>query len=294
MTVSMLRAGFFNGLAGKIDTNGYAKGTLASPNANTSGDSIVTHALFIEHPVEVGAPTAERIKVDEFSGNQPRGVQDLGAGPMQAFNWALARNDESLNAIADSSATNTTEISGVSQGGENIIPETLNDMFIFLTFGGTLVSDTGVRSANYGHWWYPYVTMSLNSGGIAQQTGSAQNPNNAVYSVNPNMSTKLPTGRLMSALSVGYTQNVRHFMRSTEKLWMVTTAIMDGTDTTIQLLWLPKYSDASLGSRNLFTKNGTPVAVTSISTTTGLVTLTAAGTVNDIIVIFYPITGVRA
>lgn len=293
MTVSTFRAGLYNGLAMKTDVDGYAKGTLADPNADTSGDSIVTHALFIEHSVEVGAPTAERVRVDEYSGNQPRGVMDLGAGPMQAFNVALARNDESLNAIADGSATNTSEIQGVSQGGENIIPETLNDMALMFTFGGQLVSDTGVRSSMYGHWWYPSLTMSLAPAGIAQQTGSAQNPNNAVYSANPRMSTKLPTGRLMSALDVGYTQNVRHFMRSTEKLWMVTTAIMDGTDTTIQLLWLPKYSDATLGSRNLVTLNGMPVAVTSINTTTGLVTLTGAGSADDIVVIFYPITGER-
>lgn len=293
MTVSTFMAGLYNGVIGKRDQNGYAKGTLASPNAGTSGDSVVTHALFIEHPVQVDAPTGERIRVDEFSGQKPRGVMDLGAGPMQAFNTIFARNDESLNAIADGSATNTTQISGVTQGGENIIPETLNDMFQFWTMGGQLVSDTGVRSSIYGHWWYPYVTMSLVPTGIAQQTSSAQNPNNATYSSNPNLSTKLPTGGLLSELSVGYTENVRHKMRSTEKLWMVTTAIMDGTDTTIQLLWLPKYSDASTGGRNLIMKNGTATAVTSVNTTTGLVTLAAAGTLDDIWVIFYPITGIR-
>lgn len=290
---SIFGAGLYYSLIGKRSRLGYNRGTVADPNAAVGGDTVVSDALYLEHPVEIGPPLADRVRVDEYSGNQPRRILDLGAGPLQPFNITFARDSEDLNAIADGSTTNTTHQEGVKHGGQNILADVLNDLWALFITGGTEVDeDNGTEETVYVGWWFPALTLAMVPQAMAQVASSTQNPNNIIYQASPGRMGKLPTGETFDSLDVGYSTAVRHrIVMSDDKLFQCVSVLFDGTDATFQLNWLPKYADVAVGDRNLFTLDGVPTALTSVNISTGLVTCTAPPAANKIGEFFCPITG---
>jgi hypothetical protein len=117
------------------------------------------------------------------------------------------------------------------------------------------------------------------------------NPSPLTYTMTLQTFKQEMTGVPFSAIpNVNYTDNtaVTHMLDLDYQQFMVETFVMDGTDTTFTLSYLPLYSDATANGRNIIAKNGVQTAVTSVNIATGLVTLAAAGTVGDVWVIVYP------
>ena len=67
----------------------------------------------------------------------------------------------------------------------------------------------------------------------------------------------------------------------------ITTYVDDNSTGSFTLGYLPSTSDETGGATNSITSNGTETAVTSVSTSTGVVTQVAAGTAGDIWVVAY-------
>jgi hypothetical protein len=72
------------------------------------------------------------------------------------------------------------------------------------------------------------------------------------------------------------------------------TWITNGSGSTFNLTYKPLFSDATQTGRNWITRNGLNIAVTSVNTSTGLVTLTSAGSSGDIVNVTYPTNFVPA
>jgi hypothetical protein len=128
-----------------------------------------------------------------------------------------------------------------------------------------------------------------NPGGAGRVTGDVENPNPFTYASDLSPSSRDITGSLITALNIGSVGGLdtATFTISDNPTHVVGT-VMDGVATTIQLPYLPVNStDISGTGANIVTVNGVITAITSISSSTGLVTLTGAGSADDEIIIDY-------
>jgi len=95
----------------------------------------------------------------------------------------------------------------------------------------------------------------------------------------------------MGATQNWYGYNEFEFTMSSLYPYMLDTWIADGTATTFTLTALPKKSTVTTGNTdNWVTKNSVNTAPTSINTSSGLVTVAAAGSAADVWVVWYPVT----
>lgn len=125
-------------------------------------------------------------------------------------------------------------------------------------------------------------------GGAGRVTGDVENPNPFAYTAELSPALRDITGLLLTALSIGSVGGIDTMIRTiSDNQTHVVNIVMDGIATTFTLPFLPLSSDATGVGANIVTINGVPTAVTSISTTTGLVTLTGAGSADDEIVVDY-------
>jgi hypothetical protein len=125
-------------------------------------------------------------------------------------------------------------------------------------------------------------------GGAGRVTGDVENPNPFAYTAELTPALRDITGVLLTALSIGSVGGKDVMTRTiSDNQTHVVNVVMDGIATTIQLPFLPLSSDATGTGANIVTINGVPTAVTSISTSTGLVTLAAAGSADDEVTIDY-------
>ncbi|MHC4302565.1 MAG: hypothetical protein ACYS7Y_35340 [Planctomycetota bacterium] len=115
-------------------------------------------------------------------------------------------------------------------------------------------------------------------GGAGRVTGDAENPNPFAYAGELTPSTRDMSGSLISALNLASTGGKDTMIRTiSDNRTHVVNWISDGIATTFTLPYLPLSSTAISGTgANIVTVDGVVTAVSSISTTTGLVTLTAA------------------
>ncbi len=126
-------------------------------------------------------------------------------------------------------------------------------------------------------------------GGAGRVTGDVENPNPFAYAIDMSPSTRDITGTLLSALAIA-SKNAKDTITYciSDNPTHVVGVVMDGVATTIQLPFLPlNDTDISGTGANIVTTDGVVTPITSISATTGLVTLTGAGTDEDEIVIDY-------
>jgi hypothetical protein len=275
-------------IVGKIDSDGYAAGQVANPDSVTP--TLVSGALVLPTIIDSTGTAVTRSVYTERSGGVIRQNIDGGVESVSPVTLNFGRFSSALAALSSNVASANVDTVGtvgtIKHGGYDISPEDLNNLFI-----GVLHQTSEYASGSYtaGKWTlklYGNCQLSPNDYGTNQSTG--ENPFPAQWTATPSKTTKAPWGQLWSALSLGYGNNetFMHPMTSTSPLH-IATAWMDGTDTTFTLPYLPLNSDFAVTGRNMVYLNGTRVAVTSINTTTGLVTLTAAGSANDIVVVVY-------
>jgi len=143
-----------------------------------------------------------------------------------------------------------------------------------------------------GTYWFDndiYLNVLINKStkpGIKQDGGESPNP--TIYGFVPTEADRLITGHLFEDTDLTVLENTDTFIKIRSKYPLSVTAFKgNGSATAVQLPYLPFYSGATGAAQNIVTKNGATIAVTSISTTTGIVTLAAAGSAGDMFIIVY-------
>lgn len=265
--------------------DGKAYGQLDPDNPTPGATS---HAYLIDDPVTVNYPELVREKATFRGGGnfygQMRGVMQT-PGDITFTSSAL---DAAARALANASLVDTTSVSGWVISGENENEYKLRQMGIAFHMR---YQDRDSGSDGVNKWLtlvVPQCEIQISRPASVGITGG-ENTSPARVTVTPSFSSKMPNGIAFGA-NQGFRGN-RAMAYEIEALLPlgITVCIADGSLTSFNLGYLPYYSTVTGGNtNNSATKNGTATAPSSISTSTGAVTIASAGSSGDEHRVMYP------
>lgn len=261
---------------------GYPVGTQADPEtitANTTMSAYVIHGLREFVPAKRDVAKAVNRGDGKIIATMYMGVKDYGEGSFE-----LGVEDDTVDALVKRSTLDTTLASDMlvragNEGQAEPIP-------------GYLMSTVRVQDIDDGSFWYK--TWIYNNAQVIEDEAApinqkdGENPSPLKYKFSPSLSNRLVTGHLFSDtdLQVLEDKDTYTIIRSRYPL-ALTSWKANGSATTFNLPYLPVYSGATGAAQNIITKNGATQSVTSVNTSTGLVTVSAAGSSGDIWVVLY-------
>lgn len=264
--------------------SGYPTGVQTDPDnmvVNTTSS-----ALLLDSIIEMTPGNKTNPVVTNQGGQEIRSKTILPAQDFGTPTFSLSERNETLDALLTNSANDSTYNARRMIRGANMNQKT------FLPFM-VMFSILGTDSTTMASWWdnYCYLNCRIRrtgEGGAGQITGDATNPNPFAYALDLSLGTRDITGTLLSALTVSVDENIDavSYQRTSYPLG-VTTYLANGAATTFTLGYRPLNSDATGAANNNHTLNGTQATVTSASTTTGVVTLTGAGSSSDMHIMTY-------
>ena len=274
-------AGIYNGWVAKRDSNGYPKGVVADPNS--PGTNVVLSPYRIKYPISLTPPTPNRRLATRVGGQAPRGQRDLGMSSLGTFPIEMDSYDETFHALVSGSAVDVSTVSEWAVTSPNVQKVTLPKFILGMSIG--YLTEAGNPEFLTAIFHNVQIRPVMPSG--SQSDG--ENPNPMRYEVVPDVSSRTGIGRLYSAMAMSVQENsdMSMMIRYSKEIFLA-TYIKDGTATTFTLPFLPTSSDATGAAANSITNNGSTQAVTSVNTSTGVVTLSAAGTSGHIVVTAFP------
>jgi hypothetical protein len=264
-------AGAFHGWVARRTSTGFPMGVLATPEAPVAGSTY--NAYRIVGYVENTAPEATIEEATRVAGQSVKGKRQLGISDLGSLTLTLSDYDESFHAMVTDSLVDETTMTDWPTTSPNFNLASRPQLILCMTTG--FQTDSGDNQ--YANYLYHNVQIAPVIPGGSQSGGV--NPNPMVYTVTPSKSSRTGLGRLYSAaaLNVVDDSDIMQVIRTQAPIF-VTTFIKDAADTTIQLPYLPTSSGATGAAGNSIVDDvGATLAVTSVVTTTGIVTLAAAG-----------------
>lgn len=267
------------------DSNGYFKGQQSDPDnvaANTT-----SHSYVCFNPVSFEHPSPTRTEWTDFGGQSIRaqklgGVETLGSGT-----FTLSEYDNTMHAMIASTAVDSASVTDWELTPSNINAVNIPAFFLVASLKSQVVNDvTGVVTDKWSHTVYPNVQMAVTPPNHSQSGGV--NPQPVQFTFTPSFSGRRLDGRTFLAANTTVVggRDVRYNLQ-TDYPVTATLYVKDGSTTTFILGYRPKASTATGVLNNSITNNGVTEAVTSVDTTTGVVTLAAAGTTAHIINVLY-------
>lgn len=263
------------------DLNGYPVGQNKTPNTKVNGTLYTPYIT--KYPVTFTPATPTRQQAVRRGQQGIRGKRDMGISDLGNAQLVLDAYNEELHAIVSGTNIDTTTMSGWSATSQNVGQDELPQLIFGISIGFT--NSNGLKEwmtcVYHNCQIAPVMPQSSQEGGV--------NPNPLTYEIIPDMSSRQGFGRLFSASNLDVVDDNDMFtvFRYRDPIF-VETFVKDGTENEVQLTYLPTTSDATGAATNSLTNNGATQAVTSISTSTGLMTLASATTAADIFVAAYP------
>lgn len=271
-------------LMGRVDNDGYNMGQAADPNNPTVNETYP--AYLVTHPVEYTAPDVTRQTAIDKGGQRFRGKQDLGVNEVGDGAITLSDYDMTADVLATGGGIDTSYVSGWIQGAPNLNTDSLKQCFIAFIEPSQSRDDDTYGDNRYRVKFYPKAQLAPADSSANQNGGT--NPNAVAWTFTPQIVENFINGITWDLLDTAYTQNQTHVHNIiVENPIMVETFVANGSATTFTLAYKPLFSNADNTGHNWITKNGANTSVTSVNTTSGLVTLTGAGTTGDIWVVIY-------
>lgn len=271
----------------KRNIAGYGMGQVADPNnVDASSASVESSALILNMPVTVTPPAVTRANFEDKGGQQLWQNLDGGVDSIASGTMVLSRESSALNSVIASLGTNTAQSTSFEQGGTDPTVLTLNPVWVGFERLASDYDGTSFTPNLPSIEWYQATITPPSRPEMNQTTGI--NPQALTYTFNATRFKRFLTGQLLSAMAGATYQNGETLVHKMDVLLsgasgiIVHTAVLEGAATTFTLPYRPLSSGATVGGGNLIFKNGVQTAVTSVNTTTGVVTLTGAGTDNDI------------
>lgn len=279
MSVSGYIAGFERAIIWRLKNN-YAAGTVGSSMANGSTSSAYVADDVTQANVAYQAPQT----VVVTGGDREVAQFQFGNPKSNTFNLTMTLLDPDLFAQISASAVDSTTNSKFVHFSNNTYkasPTTIG-MALMQRFQSKAGGSTG--NETYNILMVPRCTAIINSGGFNYRAVS-----NVTVVATPTFTTAGPNGMLFSDMNMSLTSDrVDQYNVQTDYPIHITTFISDGSATTFTAPYLPVSSTVTLGATyNWFSRNGTPQALSSFSTTTGVATMAAAGTAGDVNVLIY-------
>lgn len=265
----------------KRSADGYPFGIV--PDADSVANNTTTSAHVIRslrtmvHPQKTVARAFEKGD-NKVYGQMYIGVDDYGEGTFE-----VGVEDEIYDALNQQTAVDTAIATDMAVVADNASNVESPPWFIMAATR---------KQLDDGSFWYDNdiycnaVVRKSTKPGISQAGGESPNP--TVYSYAPSLSERLISGHTFAGSDLQVLEDEDTFVKIRSKHPLaVTTFKGNGTADTIQLPFLPVFSGATGAAQNIITVNGATVAVTSVNTSTGLVTLADAGDAADIFIVLY-------
>lgn len=250
-------------------SNGYAYGTAGDGMAQGA----TSHAHLLAYPVSAQVPNPARVVTNLQGGNRWLGQVQWGIGEVGNFPLVLENIDADAFALLTASAVDATTNTRWRQFTDNKNNPTLPQVGLMLS---TLFQsrEAGSDGANY---WINYIIprcqIDVNFPQMGYQAEGQVNCN-----VAPTMSELRPDGTALTALSAKNNRLIMYAIVTPKPLGL-TTFIADATLTTFTLGYKPTSNIVTLNAAAVqLAINGTLTAASSVNTSTGAVTLAAAGT----------------
>lgn len=278
--------GWFNTLIGVVGTIGQSYGQQATPAVNT-----MYNAYRAKRPKTANLAPADPGTLDFTGGDRLVARTQVGNAMQGPFDMVLQDYDPALVALIGSSNDNTTANTSFELFSEN------NNLTAPLTFWVALTQryqDVAVGSGGpdkYLTTIFPRTTMRAKRGPVAYQ---AESP--LTIRVTPTFTDHFINGMTYdttagSGLAMGLEDNITEVIHvlSSYPLF-VSTFISNAAATTFTPGPLPVSNVVTLGATpNWFARNGTPAALTSANTSTGVMTMASAGSSSDVNVLIYQV-----
>lgn len=261
---------------GQLDPDSVGVGPTVSP------------AFLLKGPMTLKTAKGSRSTVEWRGGGRPEGKTQAGLDSIGDAELQLSQWDTSLDPFMMGGLLDTTSLVNAEISAPNNINPTPNTVaccgIVKINLQGS------VKGVKYVHFFYPRATMSRETPDAQQVDGNQKNPSPITIKITPSVTDHFWNGIAFGANQGYYTNSEFELALTYPYPYFFDTWIADGTATTFTTTYLPKKSTVALGKTdNWFTKNGALVVPTSISTTTGVVTLASAGSASDIINLMYPI-----
>ena len=219
----------------------------------------------------------------------------MGTNPIGTFEVQLSSMDANLISMSKGGNIDTTTISGATLFSQNNNAQQPNDMGMMYTRAIQDRESGSDGDTKYITTIIPRCQIFMQDGGGNVSDG--ENPQAVTLTVTASMASKHAWGTAFGS-NEGFAGNkTDHIYVTAEYPYGLTTWIADGSETTFEVEFVPASSAVTSGNTdNVFTINGTVTAPTSISTSTGVVTVAATGSDGDNHCAFYqlavPITAI--
>ncbi len=143
-------------------------------------------------------------------------------------------------------------------------------------------------AATNGQTQYRSVIVMASRVRIKPATMGYRGVNARQYVITPTKSSRLLHGVLLSSTQNFTDLEADHFYMTTHNPIALTSYVSDGTEVTFVAGYRPLSTVITLGAnRNLFAREATAQALSSIVTTTGVATMAAAGSAGNLNVLVY-------
>lgn len=263
----------------RIDSAGRMMGqsTTIPPTSNTT-----VSAYKHPSPTSFDVSNPERTRVDLRGGDTIQGSLYFGANTPVTGSFSTETVDSILFNLAEGTLTDTTTVSGWEIFGTDDQNPAVNTLGCCVTMRWQS-RDTGTDGTNL--WLNQIMLLQMSPGVPPARFQSVDEGSIAV--------TAIPMSRFPNGVAFGANQGF--YNNKTSVLEIVTTNplafttyIADGVSTSFTVPYLPVSSTVTAATEpNYMAINGTETAPSAISTTTGEVTLAAAGSSDDVVSIMY-------
>lgn len=267
----------------KVDNDGYPMGTIADPNAPALPTT--THALAITGYVSATPGAREVDTATDQADGTNWGDIDMGISSYGNVEITLSQRHEEFMNLIRGVAPDTATSSAMYITTSNNTSITPHLMGMIIT---DKVRDEKTGNKYYEHTVYNKGTFTVTQEAEGNQSGGV-NPSPLRVTFKPQPSTRLAVfGMPYSGTDLAPEENRdTHTVIRSEYQITVTTFVKDGVEDEFTTKYKPVVSGATIGGVNVFTSEGVQAALTSLSVTTGVAVMAAAGTSGHIAVLAY-------
>jgi hypothetical protein len=266
------------------DSSGYVMGTQTSPDSVAQGTTTSLYrlpSLVSFQPAKPSYEIATNRGGQKILNQASMGISDLGTAQL-----VLSEHDTTFHAYVSGSSIESTTPSGWYQGGTNVNKSVLPSLFMVVSAQvNTRTGTGGTTSRRWKHWILPNVQIRPTYPETTQ--GGGVNPNPLTYELVPSTSTRTLSGYLLSSTTMALDDDSDSmlFINSANRISATTYVEAASPAGTFILGYRPLTNQATTSDKTM-TKNGATASITTLSATTGVVTMTP-GSAGDKFVLVY-------
>lgn len=264
---------------GTIDASGYPTGVAGATPANDTTSS----ARRSRFPVNATPTIEEPERTPIPGGDTILGYFSWGGGTMSALELELSGIDAAFESVITGANVDTTTNSEITILGTNAGNNNPPSIFLILSQRYQSVED-----ATRGQERYLNMVVMAATARVLDHAMQNRSTVTRRISVTPTKASRLLWGGLIGANQNWTNDEADHFYLVSTYPLSLTTYIGDGTETDFVAGYRPTSSVVTLAATpNHFARNGTSQALSSLSTTTGVAVMAAAGAAGDRNVLAY-------